>query len=88
MSLARVTLPEMSSDPSQSLLSCPHFHIRAYSLRADIAIFSEPDGYLQWDAIDTVGLHFESPETVSSDSVSKLFRATKIAKGTGEETSK
>jgi hypothetical protein len=42
----------------------------------------EPGGYLQWDEIDAMGLHIESPDNVDIEAVSKLFRATKIPKGT------
>jgi hypothetical protein len=52
------------------------------ALVTDTVIFLEPGGYLQWDEIDTEGLHIDSPESVSCDAVSKLFRATKIPKGT------
>jgi hypothetical protein len=44
--------------------------------------FLEPGGYLQWDEIDTMGLHIEAPDDVDFEAVSKLFRATKIPKGT------
>ena len=53
-------------------------HLLIYSQNLQL----EPGGYLQWDELDTEGLHIESPNSVSSDATGKLFRATKIPKGT------
>ncbi|KAF2440274.1 S-adenosyl-L-methionine-dependent methyltransferase [Karstenula rhodostoma CBS 690.94] len=52
------------------------------ALLTNVAQLLKPDGYLQWDEIDAAGLHIESPENVDFEAVSKLFRATKIPKGT------
>ncbi|KAF2235508.1 hypothetical protein EV356DRAFT_120428 [Viridothelium virens] len=66
--LRLVTLVIKNSDPT--------------TLIANVARLLKPGGYMQWDEIDTEGLYIDAPDAVEAEAVSKLFRATKIPKGT------